>query len=256
MPTPSAIPSPKPPTAPSASRRCSRPRCGSTTTARSACCRCSKAMTINPAKLLGLPSGRLEKGAPADLILVDLGQPWVVDKAQLGSALQELALRREQDAGPRARDHGCRRTPSTNTLAPSAADARAALEALADGASVLGLRAAGASCRLSAGLDSVRPAADQGRRPRRRAQHRLRQHRRHQRAAHRPQGPGRRHAAARCAQGHRRGAARLRGRQALRRLRRLSSSAYSRASAPSSAISFRCGCASRAARASPPTSAC
>jgi dihydroorotase len=44
-----------------------------------------EAMTINPAKLLGLPSGRLEKGAPADLILVDLGQPWVVDKAQLRS---------------------------------------------------------------------------------------------------------------------------------------------------------------------------
>jgi dihydroorotase len=42
-----------------------------------------RAMTANPAKLLGLPSGRLEKGAPADLILVDLGQPWVVDKAQL-----------------------------------------------------------------------------------------------------------------------------------------------------------------------------
>jgi dihydroorotase len=40
-----------------------------------------RAMTINPAKLLGLPSGRLEKGAPADIILVDLGQPWVVDKA-------------------------------------------------------------------------------------------------------------------------------------------------------------------------------
>jgi len=42
-----------------------------------------RAMTANPAKLLGLPSGRLEKGAPADLILVDLGQPWVVDKAQI-----------------------------------------------------------------------------------------------------------------------------------------------------------------------------
>jgi dihydroorotase len=39
-----------------------------------------KAMTYNPAKLLGLPGGRLEKGAPADLILVDLGLPWVVDK--------------------------------------------------------------------------------------------------------------------------------------------------------------------------------
>ena len=44
-----------------------------------------RAMTINPAKLLGLPGGRLEKGAPADLIVVDLGQPWVVDKAQLKS---------------------------------------------------------------------------------------------------------------------------------------------------------------------------
>jgi dihydroorotase len=42
-----------------------------------------KAMTINPARLLGLPSGRLEKGAPADLVLVDLGQPWVVDRALL-----------------------------------------------------------------------------------------------------------------------------------------------------------------------------
>jgi dihydroorotase len=44
-----------------------------------------RAMTSNPAKLLGLPGGRLEAGAPADLILVDLGQPWVVDKAQLKS---------------------------------------------------------------------------------------------------------------------------------------------------------------------------
>lgn len=42
-----------------------------------------RALTINPARLLGLPSGRLDKGAPADLILVDLGQPWVVDKALL-----------------------------------------------------------------------------------------------------------------------------------------------------------------------------
>jgi dihydroorotase len=42
-----------------------------------------RAMTTNPAKLLGLPSGRMEKGAPADLILVDLGLPWVVDKVQI-----------------------------------------------------------------------------------------------------------------------------------------------------------------------------
>lgn len=42
-----------------------------------------RAMTSNPARLLGLPSGRIAKGAPADLILVDLGQPWVVDKAEI-----------------------------------------------------------------------------------------------------------------------------------------------------------------------------
>ena len=52
----------------------------------------------------------------------------------------------------------------------------------------------GPAVRLSAGLDPVRPAADAGRRPGRRAQDRLRQHRRHQRAAHRPQGARRRHA--------------------------------------------------------------
>ncbi len=42
-----------------------------------------RAMTSGPAKLLGLPGGRLEKGAPADLILVDLGEPWVVNKDAL-----------------------------------------------------------------------------------------------------------------------------------------------------------------------------
>jgi dihydroorotase len=44
-----------------------------------------RAMTINPAKLLGLPGGRLEKNAPADLLLFDPNQPWVVDREQLRS---------------------------------------------------------------------------------------------------------------------------------------------------------------------------
>jgi len=44
-----------------------------------------RAMTSNPAKLLGLPTGRLEKGAPADLVLFDLNQPWVVDREALRS---------------------------------------------------------------------------------------------------------------------------------------------------------------------------
>lgn len=44
-----------------------------------------KAMTANPAKLLGLHAGRLKKGAIADIILVDLNEPWVVNKDLLRS---------------------------------------------------------------------------------------------------------------------------------------------------------------------------
>ncbi len=42
-------------------------------------------LTVNPAKLFGLPGGRLQKGAPADLIVVDLEEPWVVNKDLLRS---------------------------------------------------------------------------------------------------------------------------------------------------------------------------
>ncbi|MET0639546.1 MAG: dihydroorotase [Hyphomicrobium sp.] len=44
-----------------------------------------KALTINPARLLGLHSGRLTKGAIADLVLFDPGEPWVVNKDLLRS---------------------------------------------------------------------------------------------------------------------------------------------------------------------------
>ena len=44
-----------------------------------------RALSHKPAKLLGLDAGTLRKGAPADLILVDLGSPWVVNKEQLRS---------------------------------------------------------------------------------------------------------------------------------------------------------------------------
>ena len=44
-----------------------------------------KALSLNPAKLLGLPGGRLAKGAVADLILVDLDTPWVLNKDELRS---------------------------------------------------------------------------------------------------------------------------------------------------------------------------
>jgi dihydroorotase len=43
------------------------------------------AMTIGPAEILGLPQGRLEAGAPADLVLFDPDEPYVVDPALLHS---------------------------------------------------------------------------------------------------------------------------------------------------------------------------
>jgi len=44
-----------------------------------------RAVTSKPADLLGLPAGRLAKGAPADLVLCDIDAPILVDAAQLKS---------------------------------------------------------------------------------------------------------------------------------------------------------------------------
>ena len=44
-----------------------------------------RALTINPARLLGLPSGRLAKGAPADLVLFDPNETWALAKDSLRS---------------------------------------------------------------------------------------------------------------------------------------------------------------------------
>ncbi|MGD9502114.1 MAG: dihydroorotase [Methyloceanibacter sp.] len=42
-------------------------------------------LAANPARLLGLGSGRLARGAPADLVLVDLDRPWTVEPERLRS---------------------------------------------------------------------------------------------------------------------------------------------------------------------------
>jgi len=62
-----------------------------------------RAMTIAPAELIGLPSGRLQKGAPADLIVCDLDAPVIIDADHLisksknspfdGRRLQGLVLK-------------------------------------------------------------------------------------------------------------------------------------------------------------------
>ncbi|MEM9355785.1 MAG: dihydroorotase [Pseudomonadota bacterium] len=44
-----------------------------------------KPMTCKPAELLGLPSGKIAKGAPADIVVFDPEKPWVVNREQLHS---------------------------------------------------------------------------------------------------------------------------------------------------------------------------
>jgi dihydroorotase len=42
-----------------------------------------RTVTLAPARLIGLPAGRLAPGAPADLVLCDLGAPMIVDADKL-----------------------------------------------------------------------------------------------------------------------------------------------------------------------------
>ena len=42
-------------------------------------------LSTAPARLFGLPGGTLKPGAPADLILVDLDEPWIVSEAGIRS---------------------------------------------------------------------------------------------------------------------------------------------------------------------------
>jgi dihydroorotase len=51
-----------------------------------------RAMTQRPAEILGLASGRLAIGAPADLVLIDLEYPWVVAEAALVSRSRNTAF--------------------------------------------------------------------------------------------------------------------------------------------------------------------
>jgi dihydroorotase len=44
-----------------------------------------RALSLNPANRLGLPSGRLSEGAPADLILFDPDSPFLLDRFKLNS---------------------------------------------------------------------------------------------------------------------------------------------------------------------------
>jgi dihydroorotase len=58
-----------------------------------------RAMTVRPAEILGLPSGRLARGAPADAILIDLDYPWVVSEQALHSRSRNTCFEGARLAG-------------------------------------------------------------------------------------------------------------------------------------------------------------
>ncbi len=57
------------------------------------------AMTIKPAKLLKLKSGRIKIGSPADLILFDIDFPWVVDESKLLSRSKNTTFEQAKLSG-------------------------------------------------------------------------------------------------------------------------------------------------------------
>ncbi|HEY0919427.1 dihydroorotase [Devosia sp.] len=58
-----------------------------------------RAMTLRPAEILGLPSGRLAAGAPADFVLLDLDYPWQVKEAELRSRSRNTSFEGARLAG-------------------------------------------------------------------------------------------------------------------------------------------------------------
>lgn len=58
-----------------------------------------RAMTSRPADILGLPSGRLARGAPADLILFDLDYPWQVSERDIRSRSRNTSFEGARLAG-------------------------------------------------------------------------------------------------------------------------------------------------------------
>ncbi|HEY8577119.1 MAG TPA: dihydroorotase [Devosia sp.] len=58
-----------------------------------------RALTSRPADILGLPSGRIARGAPADLILLDLDYPWQVSERDIRSRSRNTSFEGARLAG-------------------------------------------------------------------------------------------------------------------------------------------------------------
>ncbi|MBI5132038.1 MAG: dihydroorotase [Rhodopseudomonas palustris] len=62
-----------------------------------------RAMSTRPAELLGLPGGTLRAGAPADLIVIDIDTPWIVDPNELKSMCKNTPFDEARVSGRVAR---------------------------------------------------------------------------------------------------------------------------------------------------------
>jgi dihydroorotase len=58
-----------------------------------------RALTCAPAALLGLPQGRLQVGAPGDVILIDLEEPWVLEEDMIRSRSKNTPFERARFQG-------------------------------------------------------------------------------------------------------------------------------------------------------------
>ena len=56
-------------------------------------------LTSRPAEILGLQAGRLQRGAPADLIIVDLHSPWIVNPDLLRSKCRNTPFNQSKMQG-------------------------------------------------------------------------------------------------------------------------------------------------------------
>jgi len=56
-------------------------------------------LTSNPAKILGIEKGSLQKGKDADLCIIDINKPWVVDKENLKSKSKNTPIENRKMQG-------------------------------------------------------------------------------------------------------------------------------------------------------------
>jgi dihydroorotase len=58
-----------------------------------------KALTCNPAKILNINAGNLSIGSDADIAVVDLDKPWVVEKEKIKSKSKNTAIEKRKMQG-------------------------------------------------------------------------------------------------------------------------------------------------------------